>query len=102
MNYKALAIAASLAIGGFAIAPEVKASTSADYWSRMYTGAFLNRTYKYCQRGQRVNATGDSYYRFSHEITQEEVRDFPGEANVIRAQTAGKHIAMQQVCSNVW
>jgi len=80
-----------------------KAITSADYWAGVYKSRLIHRTHSSCAKGREFNAKGWDYIQpIKIQGMNDEIRDHPHEAQVIRAQYAGMLMAMSQVCPRVY
>ena len=98
-------IAAAAVIGTSFIAPNPAEAqpTSADYWASAYKSRYLHRIHASCAKGREYNAKGWEYIQpIKIQGMNEEIRDYPNEAQEIRAQTAGMLMVMSQVCPRVY
>ena len=100
--FNAIAAAAVIGTSMVTVTP-VKATTTADYWAQAYKSRYLHRVHSSCATGRKYNANGREYIQpVKIQGMNEEIRDYPNEAQEIRAQTAGMLIAMSQVCPRVY
>jgi hypothetical protein len=80
-----------------------EAQNSADYWARAYKSRLLHRIHTSCAKGREYNAKGWEYIQpIKVQGMNEEIRDYPSDAQEIRAQYAGMLMVMSQVCPRVY
>jgi hypothetical protein len=99
------AITAAAVIGASLITanPAEAQLTSADYWASAYKSKYLDRIHASCAKGREYNAKGWEYIQpIKIQGMNEDIRDYPNEAQEIRAQTAGMLMVMSQVCPRVY